>query len=163
MAPQNVSTFPGFQTRLTPISDHLLPVSAVTALQEISNRTHGPRIPKKPEYLIARLQLTKRGPLGFGPMIHFWWNYSKPMSMYYWLTMELITLYRLVFFSAINHDFQLQKYTKVITPPPLKKKIPPNKKKTNPRYFGEKTWYRNTDVDFFHHPGPGGDRRYNPL
>ena len=31
--------------------------------QEISNRTHGLRIPKKPEYLIARLQLTERGPL----------------------------------------------------------------------------------------------------
>ena len=26
------------------------------------------RTPKKPEYLIARSQLTKRGPLGFGPI-----------------------------------------------------------------------------------------------
>ena len=26
------------------------------------------RSPKKPEYLIARLQLTQRGPLGFGPI-----------------------------------------------------------------------------------------------
>ena len=38
-----------------------------TNVQEISNRTHGPRIPK-PKYLVARSQLTERGPLGFGPI-----------------------------------------------------------------------------------------------
>ena len=32
-------------------------------IQEISNRTHVSRTPKKPEYLIARSQLTERGPL----------------------------------------------------------------------------------------------------
>ena len=37
-------------------------------VQEISNRTHVSRTPKKPEYLIARSQLTERGPLGFGPI-----------------------------------------------------------------------------------------------
>ena len=37
-------------------------------VQEISNRTHGPPTPKKPEYLIARSQLTEQGPLGFGPI-----------------------------------------------------------------------------------------------
>ena len=37
-------------------------------IREISNRTHGPRTPKKPEYLIAWSQLTDRGPLGFGPI-----------------------------------------------------------------------------------------------
>ena len=36
--------------------------------QEISNRTHVSRTPKKPEYLIARSQLTERGPLGIGPI-----------------------------------------------------------------------------------------------
>ena len=37
--------------------------------QEISNgRTHVSRTPKKPEYLIARSQLTERGPLGSGPI-----------------------------------------------------------------------------------------------
>ena len=35
--------------------------------QEISNRTHVSRTPK-PEYLIARSQLTERGPLGSGPI-----------------------------------------------------------------------------------------------
>ena len=40
----------------------------VTYFQEISNgRTHVSRTPK-PEYLIARSQLTERGPLGFGPI-----------------------------------------------------------------------------------------------
>ena len=38
-------------------------------IQEISNgRTHCSRTRNKPEYLIARLQLTERGPLGFGPI-----------------------------------------------------------------------------------------------
>ena len=37
--------------------------------QEISNeRPHGPRTPKKPEYLLGGSQLTKWGPLGFGPV-----------------------------------------------------------------------------------------------
>ena len=36
--------------------------------QEISNSTHGSRTPKKPEYLIARSQLTERGPWGIGPI-----------------------------------------------------------------------------------------------
>ena len=45
----------------------LLPFSS--CFQEISNcRTHGLRTPKKPEYLVARSQLTNRGPLGFGPI-----------------------------------------------------------------------------------------------
>ena len=33
------------------------------SFQEIFNRTHVSRTPKKPEYLIARSQLTERGPL----------------------------------------------------------------------------------------------------
>ncbi len=40
----------------------------LVSIQEISNRTHVSRTPKKPEYLIARSQLTERGPLGFGPI-----------------------------------------------------------------------------------------------
>ena len=41
-----------------------------TNIQEITNRTHGPRTPKKPEYLIARTLATSllRGPLGFDPI-----------------------------------------------------------------------------------------------
>ena len=37
-------------------------------IQEISNRTHVSRTPKKPEDPVARSQLTERGPLGFGPI-----------------------------------------------------------------------------------------------
>ena len=37
------------------------------SFQEISNRTHVSGTPK-PECLIARSQLTERGPLGFGPI-----------------------------------------------------------------------------------------------
>ncbi len=33
-----------------------------------THRTHVSRTPKKPEYLIARSQLSERGPLGFGPI-----------------------------------------------------------------------------------------------
>ena len=36
--------------------------------QEISDRTHFSRTPKKPEYLIALSKLTEGGPLGFGPI-----------------------------------------------------------------------------------------------
>ena len=40
--------------------------------QEISNeRTVPERTPKQPEYLIARSQLTERGPLGFGSISLF--------------------------------------------------------------------------------------------
>ena len=37
--------------------------NTTSTLQEISNRTHFSRTPKKPEYLIAGSQLTERGPL----------------------------------------------------------------------------------------------------
>ena len=42
----------------------ILRVCILTQIQEISNRTHVSRTQKKPGYLIARSQLTERGPLG---------------------------------------------------------------------------------------------------
>ena len=45
------------------VKDHLINPRNWT-----NGRTHFSRTPKKPEYLIARSQLTQRGPLGFGPI-----------------------------------------------------------------------------------------------
>ena len=47
-----------------------IPKFIVGVLQESKKSPTGPteRTPKKPEYLIARSQLTERGPLGFGPI-----------------------------------------------------------------------------------------------
>ena len=57
----------GISTRSKIMSSAIFAVKPVQS-QAISNRTHFSRTPKKPEYLIARSQLTERGPLGFGPI-----------------------------------------------------------------------------------------------
>ena len=72
-----VNRKPLFHHRKVANNRHKIPVqingssSSIARLQEIANRTHFSRTPKKPEYLIARSQLTERGPLGFGPNINF--------------------------------------------------------------------------------------------
>ena len=53
------------------VGKHAMPyvLPLISGFPEISNRTHVSRTPKKPEYLIARSQLTwSVGPLGFGPI-----------------------------------------------------------------------------------------------
>ncbi len=57
--------------------------------QEISNgRTHVSRAPKKPEYLIARSQLTERGLVGFVP-IQFLMDDSRRYNDYTWMSQEV--------------------------------------------------------------------------
>ena len=62
-------------------------------IQEISNRTHW-KDPEKTWVSNSSVsQLSERGPLGFGPMRHFWWNHGTIFwfEVFPWSCFALLT------------------------------------------------------------------------